>query len=72
MKLGDLGLQFVLKSERAFASCRQKDRITVERHEYEKFFEQYRVRDFTARSAMDGAREISGSSIEDLISRGIR
>lgn len=69
MKLGDLGQQIVLKSERAFANCRQADRITIADNDYKMFFEQYKERDFIARTAMDSARELSGRSIEELISR---
>ena len=71
MKLGDLGQQIVLRSEKAFASCHMVDRITIEENEYEKYFEQYSKRDFAARSAMDSARNIPGRSIEDLISGGL-
>jgi len=71
MKLGDLGQQIVLKSEHAFANCRQIDRITIEEKEYEKYFELYNKRDFAARSAMDSARDLSGRSVEDLIAGGV-
>ena len=71
MSLGDLGQQLVLKSDKAFSSCRQVNRITIEKIEYEKYFKQYNERDFSARSAMDGARDIPGRSIEDLISGGV-
>jgi len=71
MKLGDLGQQIVLKSEKAFANCSKVERITIEEKEYKKYFEQYNKRDFTARIAMDAARNIPGRSIEDLILGGI-
>ena len=71
MKLGDLGQQVVLISENAYANCRQIDRITMGENEYSKYYDQYNERDFVARTAMDRAREISGRSIEELISRGI-
>ena len=71
MKLGDLGQQIVLKSEAAYANCRQVDTITIRENEYERYFKQYNERDFMARSAMDSARNLSGRSIEDLISRGV-
>ena len=71
MKLGDLGQQVVLKSENAYANCRQVSRITIEKNEYDIYFEQYKKRDFAARSAMDKARDISGRSVEDLITRGM-
>jgi len=71
MKLGDLGQQVVLISERAYSNCRQITRFKIEQSEYEKYFKQYNERDYTARSAMDIARDISGRSIEELILRGI-
>jgi len=71
MRLGDLGQQIVLISDKAYTNCLQIDRITIEANEYGKYFQLYNERDFTARSAMDGARDIPGRSIEDLILRGL-
>jgi len=71
MKLGDLGQQVVLTSEKAFVNCRQINRIVIEKKDYEKYFEQYCKRNNAARSAMDNARDLPGRSIEDIISGGI-
>jgi len=71
MKLGDLGQQVVLTGRDAYVSCRQVDKITISENEYMKCFKQYNERDLAARSAMDKARELTGRSIEDLISEGV-
>ena len=71
MKLGDLGQQIVLISEKAYSNCQKINRITIEENEYLKYFAQYNERDFTARSTMDSARNLTGRSVEDLILRGL-
>jgi len=71
MKLGDLGQQIVLVSERAYSNCSQTNKIAIEKEDYKEYFTKYFKRDLLARSAMDNTRDISGSSIEDLIQRGI-
>jgi len=70
MKLGDLGEQIVLISEKAYTNCHLTERITIEKDEYVKYHKQYNKRDSIARSAMDRARDITGRSIEELISGG--
>jgi len=71
MSLGDLGQQIVLISENAYSKCRQIDKIIIDKEEYEKYLKQYNQRDYKARSAMDKARNISGKSIEELITGGL-
>jgi len=70
MRLGDLGQQVVLISEKAYANCLLVDKIAINESEYDKYYKQYNERDLTARSAMNRARDLPGRSIEDLILKG--
>jgi len=70
MKLGDLGQQVVLKSERAFTNCKQVNKITLSGDDYTHYFGSYHDNDSKAREKMVELRDTPGSTIEQILARG--
>jgi hypothetical protein len=70
MRLGDLGQQVVLVGQRAYASCKQVDRITVSGAEYKRYNALYKERNDKACGQLDMVRDLPGMYIEDMLREG--
>ena len=68
LKLGDLGIQYCLKTEKAF-QCLREDFSALQEIEYNKVNPQYTQRDRTAREAMYALINSDKNKIENVFSK---
>ncbi len=68
LKLGDLGIQYCLKTERAF-QCLEEDYSALREIEYSKVNPQYTQRDKTAREAMYDLINSEKNKIDNVFSK---
>ena len=67
IKLGDLGIQYCLKSEKAFQNLKE-DELGLEPVDFAIFNEQYNVRDQAARRAMKELIDSEKNKLENVFS----
>ena len=68
LKLGDLGIQYCLKTERAF-QCLEEDYSALREIEYSRVNPQYTQRDKTAREAMYDLINSEKNKIDNVFSK---
>ena len=68
LKLGDLGLQYCLKTKKAF-QCLKEDSAALQEIDYHKINPQYTQRDRNAREAMYALINSEKNKIEDVFSK---
>ena len=68
LKLGDLGIQYCLKTEKAF-QCLKEDRTALQEVEYRKINPQYTQRDKNAREAVYALINSEKNKIENVFSK---
>ena len=68
LRLGDLGIQYCLKTEKAF-QCLKEDRTALQEVEYRKINPQYTQRDKNAREAMYALINSEKNKIENVFSK---
>jgi hypothetical protein len=70
IKLGNLGYQFVIKSEDAYKACKMVDKIDISSKEYTEWLAKYQERDRTAREELISVRDIEGRLLSDIMTKG--